>query len=507
MIDQRPDLTRSQRRAGGVYYTPDPLVKFLVQQTLSASASTEYPRILDPACGAGFFLVEALRFLLRQRSDAAPACILREQIFGVDIDPVAVEMTRKTLQREVGCDIDLENNIRCGDALQSPSLFAEATADPFDIVIGNPPWGQKRSAASPRQKRELWTRFPSSVGIFDWFRPFVELGVRLTRHGGQFGMVLPDIVLLKNYEPTRRFLLDQLQLEAIDWWGQAFPGAVIDAVTIIGTRARAASDHCVQVTIRSAKALMRHAIPQADFRANPRQTFNLFLTPQRRRILDRLAGCPRLGDYFEAHEGVHSGNLRAELFVENRSDASCHELLVGRNEMRPYYVEWAGRYVRLAALPAKKTRERYANLGRPEWHRRPKVLVRRTGDRVIAAVDSVGRFASNNFFLVLPCSACSLDLDGLCALLNSRFMTWYFRTVEPRQGRVFAELKIKHLSLFPLPGAVRQPDGCHMLNELGRRRAGGEKVDEQIDTHVADLFGISVGQDSDPDKELSGSES
>jgi SAM-dependent methyltransferase len=465
MIDQRPDLTRSQRRAGGVYYTPDPLVKFLVQQTLSASASTEYPRILDPACGAGFFLVEALRFLLRQRSDAAPACILREQIFGVDIDPVAVEMTRKTLQREVGCDIDLENNIRCGDALQSPSLFA------------------------------------------DWFRPFVELGVRLTRHGGQFGMVLPDIVLLKNYEPTRRFLLDQLQLEAIDWWGQAFPGAVIDAVTIIGTRARAASDHCVQVTIRSAKALMRHAIPQADFRANPRQTFNLFLTPQRRRILDRLAGCPRLGDYFEAHEGVHSGNLRAELFVENRSDASCHELLVGRNEMRPYYVEWAGRYVRLAALPAKKTRERYANLGRPEWHRRPKVLVRRTGDRVIAAVDSVGRFASNNFFLVLPCSACSLDLDGLCALLNSRFMTWYFRTVEPRQGRVFAELKIKHLSQFPLPGAVRQPDGCHMLNELGRRRAGGEKVDEQIDTHVADLFGISVGQDSDPDKELSGSES
>ncbi len=122
-------------------------------------------------------------------------------------------------------------------------------------------------------------------------------------------------------------------------------------------------------------------------------------------------------------------------------------------------------------MPKSKSSKRYANVGKTEWHEGEKVLVRRTGDYVLAAVDRSGLYASNNFFVVLPKEKCSLDLDGLCALLNSRPMTWYFRAIEPRRGRVFAELKIKHLAAFPLPQAVVEADGCRELNELGRERA------------------------------------
>ena len=176
----------------------------------------------------------------------------------------------------------------------------------------------------------------------------------------------------------------------------------------------------------------------------PRHVFNVFLTPERRRTLDHLSGCPRLGEYFEIHEGVHSGNIRAVLFVPRAVDDTCRQLLFRREEIAPYQLHWQGGYVRLGAAPGQRTRQRYANLGRREWHERPKVLVRRTGDYILAAVDRQGRHASNNFFLVFP-KRLPLDLDGLCALLNSRFMTGYFRTIEPRRGRVFAELKIKHL--------------------------------------------------------------
>src|SRR5207244_1014597 len=78
---------------------------------------------------------------------------------------------------------------------------------------------------------------------------------------------------------------------------------------------------------------------------------------------------------------------------------------------------------------------------------------------------------SNNFFLVFPRRPCALDLDGLCALLNSRLLTWFFQTVEPRSGRVFAELKIKHLTAFPLPRAILDAGACQGLNRLGRRRS------------------------------------
>ena len=162
-------------------------------------------------------------------------------------------------------------------------------------------------------------------------------------------------------------------------------------------------------------------------------------------------------------------------------------------------------------LPRRKTKERYANAGNPEWYARDKLLVRRTGDHVLAAVDRERRYASNNFFIVFPKRECDLLLDGLCALLNSRFMTWYFRTVEPRQGRVFAELKIKHLVVFPLPAAILEPLGCQALNHLGEQRAELaiqsaaakaphdrtvlqaqiDATDRQIDRLVYDLYGLA----------------
>src|SRR5262249_20106684 len=158
--------------------------------------------------------------------------------------------------------------------------------------------------------------------------------------------------------------------------------------------------------------------------------------------------------------------------VSKRLDNSCRELLFGRDEIIPYELRWQGRYIRLNAVPERKTSQRYANTGQPEWHERDKLLVRRTGDRVLAALDRKGRYASNTFFLVFAKRSCPLNLDGLCALLNSKFMTWYFRTIEPRQGKAFAELKIKHLVTFPLPLQMLEEDGCVLLNALGAERGG-----------------------------------
>jgi hypothetical protein len=510
---------REARRRNGVYYTPVRLVDYVVRHTLGpllhgrTAEDVAELRILDPACGDGAFLVGAFRFLLAWYRDqfgrlltvAERWDILRRHIHGIDIDESAVTVARRRLSAccheprplgsgqsgrslTVAARRGLKESVRVGNA-----LLVSDWDGPFHLVFGNPPWGQKAIVADANLKRYLWQRYPSSAGIFDLFRPFVELGVRLTADGGRFGMVLPDVVLLKNYPQTRLLLLDQLELKRIDWWGQAFAGATIDTVTVIGSKRSAGLRHRVAVTVHDDPPL-QHAIAQADFRANPRHVFNLYLTPQRRRFLRGLANCPRLGAYFEFHEGVHSGNLRSELFVAQRQDDSCRELLFGRDEIAPYRLQWRGRYVRLAALPTQRTRQRYANLGRKEWHERDKVLVRRTGDHVLAAVDRAHRYVSNNFFLVFAKQPCALDLDGLCALLNSRFMTTYFRLIEPRRGRVFAELKIKHLSAFPLPHQVLEKHGCRRLNDLGRRSAHQDGLAAEVDRLVNELMGVTAEQ-------------
>ncbi len=317
-------------------------------------------RILDPACGSGSFLIGAYQYLLDWHRDryveslrvkpggtpedtkelyqspggwrlttAERKRILLNNIYGVDIDPRAVEVTKlslllkvlegesqETLERQrrmfhERALPDLASNIKCGNSLIGPDFyegqqltmfdeeerqrinvfdwkdeFAEIMkAGGFDAVIGNPPWGQKAIAEGEAVKQYAWKQYPSSRGIFDLFRPFVERGIRLVAADGMFGMVLPDIVLLKDYPDTRCYLLDQLSLSRIDWWGMAFPAAVIDAATIIGNKGPAFPDHSTCAAIHDGEASFSHLIPQRDFGANPRFVFNLHLTPEKRKIL------------------------------------------------------------------------------------------------------------------------------------------------------------------------------------------------------------------------------
>jgi hypothetical protein len=513
-------------------------------------------RICDPACGSGVLLIQACRYLAdrvveawKDRPSHAPAarratrlptvegnrvCLARRLVaerclFGVDKNPLAVESAKLSLWLLVEAKDQsfgfLDHRLHCGDSLLGiatgePGALATGVGAPltpvadapgslefpevFDAVLANPPWGQKAVHASPAEKQFIRCRYPSCAGIFDLFRPFIERGVQLLALGGAFGMVLPDIVLLKDYPGTRKFLLDHLTIRAIDWWGQAFAAAAIDTITLVGIRAAPSPQHAVQVRLRQPGALVRRRIPQESFRKNPKYAFNLHLTATSRRVLERLCRLPTLGDYFEIHEGVHSGNLRAELFVDGNHDATCRPMYFGRDEIRPYALVWRGRYIRLGALPSRRSKTRYANAGRTHWFDQPKVLVRRTGDFVLAAPDFSGRYASNNFFVVFPNASCVLNLFGVCALLNSRFMTWFFRTIEPRQGRLFAELKIKHLRRFPLPEATSLR-ACERLNRLGQQRTklastltdsgyptpACRKLDHAIDDLVARLLGVA----------------
>ena len=579
-VEENPEV----KKAGGVYYTPSAIVDSIVEQTVGRLLEGKTPKeaagltVLDPACGAGLFLLGAYRRLLEWRlkkyeespdkhkkelfqasggvwrlTTAEKKRILLNNIHGVDIDPRAVEVTRLSLlltvldgESQETIDAqgklfheqalpDLSGNIKCGNALIGPDFYEGRQAAPFDeearrvnvfdwdaefprimkaggfdAVVGNPPWGQKGIADEQGIKEYIWSRYPSTKGIYDLFRPFVEKGIEITRRGGYFGMVLPDVVLLKDYIETRKLLLERLSILAIDWWGTAFADAVIDAATIVGVKAPPQNCHVVRASVHDAEALLVHEMRQADFWSNPRLVFNLHLTPEKRAVLRELERRPRLGDFYEVHEGVHSGNIRDELFVDRLLDKSCRPLIFGRDEIRPYGLRWNGKHIRLDAVPRPKTKERYANAGNPVWYAVDKLLVRRTGDYVLAAVDRERRYASNNFFIVFPKRECDLSLDGLCALLNSPFMTWYFRTVEPRQGRVFAELKIKHLVAFPLPAAIMEHLGCQTLNHLGERRAKLavqlasakaprdktvhqariDATDRRIDRLVYDLYGL-----------------
>jgi type I restriction-modification system DNA methylase subunit len=145
------------RKAGGVYYTPEYIVEYIVQNTIHRN---EHIKILDPACGSGSFLLVAYQYMLDyhqknqdekfklQKKPTKKLTILQKKqilldhIFGVDIDEQAVEVTKLSLLLKVLEDVttreadklenieyllpSLHNNIKCGNSLiDDPEIAGE----------------------------------------------------------------------------------------------------------------------------------------------------------------------------------------------------------------------------------------------------------------------------------------------------------------------------------------------------------------------------------------------
>jgi len=323
-VEEKPEV----RKAGGVYYTPQYIVDYIVKNTVGKIIEGKTPkqiekiRILDPACGSGSFLIGAFQCLIdyhvqwylahpeQEVRHAHPsldfmrevqpnpdgshrlsvyrkAKILRNNLFGVDIDPQAVEITmmslylkalegeRSQLPPKQHLLPELKYNIICGNSLIGPDIYDQGTLfgdeerdrinafdwyspdvaaglprqtgggvkpplpsigqvmrdGGFDCVIGNPPYVriQHMKEWAPFEVEHYKERYKSaSSGNYDIYVVFVEKGLSVLRKGGRLGYILPHKFFNAKYgEPLRRVIAEGKHLSEVVHFGdqQVFEGA------------------------------------------------------------------------------------------------------------------------------------------------------------------------------------------------------------------------------------------------------------------------------------------
>jgi type I restriction-modification system DNA methylase subunit len=329
-VEEKPEV----RKAGGVYYTPTYIVDYIVKNTVGKLV--EEPRvsrggrpeksgeeivgatrrgrpigltpqqiskirILDPACGSGSFLLGAYQYLLDYHRDwykqhgppkhtkeiyqgrggewylttQEKKRILLSNIYGVDIDPQAVEVTKlslllKVLEGENQDTLekqmklfkeralpDLGSNIKCGNSLIGPDFYQGkqmSLLEPdevyrvnpfdwekefpeiikrggFDAVISNPPYIriQMMKEWAPIEV-ELYKQnyTAASKGNYDIYVVFVERGLGLLNKRGRLGFILPHKFFNAQYgQPLRALLSKGKHLAEVVHFGdqQVFTGA------------------------------------------------------------------------------------------------------------------------------------------------------------------------------------------------------------------------------------------------------------------------------------------
>jgi hypothetical protein len=171
------EFEKDPKREKGQFYTPSSLVELILNQKLKTSGETKYQvKILDPACGSGVFLVESYKRLVRRWQNANPehklsfcdlVLILKDNIFGIEIDTFALRVTAFSLYLAIVEFLDPktlwispdykfpylikdENDKsikKQGQNLLKADTIGEVNATDFgnfDLVIGNPPFGTKK---------------------------------------------------------------------------------------------------------------------------------------------------------------------------------------------------------------------------------------------------------------------------------------------------------------------------------------------------------------------------
>ncbi len=523
--------TKPFRKAHGVYYTPRWVVRYIVARTIGQLLEARSPaeirdlRVLDPACGSGSFLIEAFRVLdaywARQDPDDSDegirqrrTRILRENLFGVDLDPRAVEIAQLNLLL-VAVDRrdllpDLSKNIVVGNSLLARDAATKhASAGPdvsvdwaafgsdgmFDAVIGNPPY--IRAEAMDRAERDYFMRGAGfhPVGRFDIYALFMELGLYRLRDGGRFGYIVPAALGTQNYgEWLRKQLLDEFRLEAlVDLRDiDVFHGVAVHPMIVIASRGPTADDVNIlrprlQADAHDPSAWDSATVAADVFRSMPRTAFRLSYRDQ---LSSSIAAFERfgtrLGDIcycitgFVAHDSV-TGASKDRLVTSDPLLPSAKPYLEAKEVDDGFAVLHPVRYIRYE--PAEMHRPKF-----PQLFDRPKILVHRvTGTRggLRASVDREGIYVNHSFDCVVrycdladaPAYArgsqaaqdrsSAVSLDALVALLNSSYMSDYFRL---KHGTDM-DATPASLRALPLP-PLEQLAETSRLAELGRRLVG-----------------------------------
>jgi hypothetical protein len=279
-VEEKPEV----RHAGGVYYTPEYIVKYIVDNTVGEKINGKTPeeiekiRILDPACGSGSFLLGAFSALMEyhikyysknkktrkfkddffetpdgeiQLTLQRKCKILKNNIFGVDIDREATEVAIMSLYLKLldeGFDKgqamlfmkghilpDMTANIKSGNSLVSTDFYQDKLFEEdlikkthpfdwksefsnvfkdggFDIVIGNPPYIRVQELDysfidyCKKKYTVAWKRVDISI-------LFIELANRVIKDDGLNGFITSNQFLSTEYgRKARLFLLENAKV-------------------------------------------------------------------------------------------------------------------------------------------------------------------------------------------------------------------------------------------------------------------------------------------------------
>ncbi len=504
-------VSGNARKTSGSYYTPTALIDCLLDASLEPALAEANAKpdpqqaildltVCDPACGSGLFLIATAHRIAKclavaRMGDGEPTpeiCraalrdVVSHCIYGVDINPMAVELCKFNLWMEAvepGQPLaNLDLHIQCGNSLlgATPALLAQGIlhkslryqffhwlqafpdvfrvpangerpenewagwSGGFDVVLGNPPYIFGENL--PQAVKQLFpAMFSLARGQYDTCWLFIEQSLKLINAKGRCALVVPDTLLARDETRYVRELLLQAGLERLYYCGTAFKANVS---TIIFAVAKGSASHeviCEEIDEVAAQA--SYKLSRTRFLSDPGHRFLTHLSDEEALMLARVErACTPLQNLVKISRGEEMG--KKDVLAQGPVP-----ILVGEDIAR-YFVQRPTRFLQTI----KKDGGRYTS---------PKVIMLKTGYRCIAALDMEGHVTMQSVYN-LHITRPEIVYETLLALLNSRFVYWFVYKVFTSYKGLFPQLNQSTIQAIPIPlnFGSRQDELVKLVQEM-----------------------------------------
>ena len=527
------DRSKGKRKKDGVFYTPKYITKYIVDNTVGKLCSEkkdefgldidfdvqEYQKsdgsvnqkgrklfhtlesykewlltlkILDPACGSGAFLNQALSFLIEEHKNIddliaeltnsplrifdTDKVILENNIFGVDINDESVEIAKLSLwlrTAQKGRKLsNLNNNIKCGNSLIDDSSVAGEKAfkweeefpeifnhGGFDVVIGNPPYvSSKGENFSAKEKNFFLNTYQCAVYQIDLYLLFKEKSLALSNEDGIISLIEPNAwmnnLFLKN---IRKFLLDKTTIhEIVNTPIGVFHDATVDTVILTYSKKKENFNSIKISEANGGEINFIHNKNPEEFLNNENFDFDILVSAEEKKILQRIEfNTASLIDITIASSGIKEYEvgkgtppqskvtIREKPFNTRIKLNETYRKHITGSDISHYILNWQGGYLKYGKCIAAPRN--------PTFFEGSRLIVREIPSKkglVVSYTDEP--YTVKNTAHVFKVRNPEYSIFGLLAILNSRLMGFYFKKKFSEDDDVFPKAKLGQCKKLPI---------------------------------------------------------
>ena len=278
------------------------------------------------------------------------------------------------------------------------------------------------------------------------FLLFIEKSFYLSKQGGVISLIIPNTWATNlKFVDIRRFITSQSTIINISHYHHSVFDAVVDT-EVVTFEKRITENQIVNVFNHIDKdnnKLVQHK--QEKWKINNGEPINIFADEITDGIISLIKiGSNPLKNYCDIYSGVkpyevEKGHppqtremLKSRVYDSTFQKNDTYRRLIRGKDIRQFINNWDGhrwiKYGKNLAAPRKSS-----------IFNQPKIIIRQTGDSLIATYDDSSFICLNNTHVIN--SKNGVNLKFILALLNSSVLTFYFQYLNPETGEALAEVK------------------------------------------------------------------